>query len=135
MYFHYMLLVSFLNVQLMWRINENWSMLGIGLIYFLKVLKVSLNLVWFLNGRKQYLKSGERCGWLFVQKKRTLSLFTTDDDNFSLTVHGLPRPVSWLGIHTESVIAAMATVWYSYSFRKSEPKKWPSLVQVTLAFI
>nr|GEZ49543.1 hypothetical protein [Tanacetum cinerariifolium] len=30
-----------------------------------------------------------------------------DDDNFLLTKHDLPTPVSWLGSHIESLIAAM----------------------------
>ncbi|GKA32895.1 hypothetical protein Tco_0719262 [Tanacetum coccineum] len=30
-----------------------------------------------------------------------------DDDNFLLTMHGLPKPVSWLGSHIKSLIAAM----------------------------
>ncbi|GJY45379.1 hypothetical protein Tco_0434442 [Tanacetum coccineum] len=30
-----------------------------------------------------------------------------DDDNFLLTMHGLPNPVSWLGSHIKSLIAAM----------------------------
>ncbi|GJU94823.1 hypothetical protein Tco_1319579 [Tanacetum coccineum] len=29
-----------------------------------------------------------------------------DDDNFLLTMHGLPKPVSWLGSHIKSLIAA-----------------------------
>ncbi|GJR29917.1 RNA-directed DNA polymerase, eukaryota, reverse transcriptase zinc-binding domain protein [Tanacetum coccineum] len=30
-----------------------------------------------------------------------------DDDNFLLTMHGLPKPISWLGSHIKSLIAAM----------------------------
>ncbi|GJW43007.1 hypothetical protein Tco_0071806 [Tanacetum coccineum] len=41
-----------------------------------------------------------------------------DDDDFGLSSS---TPVSWLGSHTESLIAAMSGVWYRYRIRKSEP--------------
>ncbi|GKA95129.1 hypothetical protein Tco_0817167, partial [Tanacetum coccineum] len=44
-----------------------------------------------------------------------------DGDNLLFTVRGSPRPVSWLGSRTESVIAAMAGDWYRYQIRKPGP--------------
>nr|GEX30013.1 hypothetical protein [Tanacetum cinerariifolium] len=44
-----------------------------------------------------------------------------DGDNLLFTVRGSPRPVSWLGSRTESVIAAMAGDWYRYQIRKPRP--------------
>ncbi|GJY08168.1 hypothetical protein Tco_0375222 [Tanacetum coccineum] len=44
-----------------------------------------------------------------------------DDDNCMFTVRSSPRPISWLGGHTENVIAAMAGDWYRYHIRKPEP--------------
>ncbi|GJX67956.1 hypothetical protein Tco_0303683 [Tanacetum coccineum] len=46
---------------------------------------------------------------------------TGDEDTFLFTMRGLLRPVSWLGNHTESAIAAMAGVWSRYRIRKSKP--------------
>ncbi|GJZ26489.1 hypothetical protein Tco_0570742 [Tanacetum coccineum] len=46
---------------------------------------------------------------------------TGDDDTFLFSMRGLPTPVSWLGNHTESAIAAMAGVWSRYCIKKYEP--------------
>ncbi|GKB38852.1 retrovirus-related pol polyprotein from transposon TNT 1-94 [Tanacetum coccineum] len=43
------------------------------------------------------------------ERKLVISATSTgDDDTFLFTMRGLPRPVSWLGNHTESAIAAIA---------------------------
>ncbi|GKA46058.1 hypothetical protein Tco_0738854 [Tanacetum coccineum] len=44
-----------------------------------------------------------------------------DDDNSMFTMHSLPTSVSWLGSHTESVIAAMADVCWCNWIYKPEP--------------
>ncbi|GJZ59593.1 hypothetical protein Tco_0615409 [Tanacetum coccineum] len=48
------------------------------------------------------------------------------------TVRSSPRPISWLGGHTENVIAAMAGDWYRYHIHKSEPY---SLLAASCVFV
>ncbi|GKE07859.1 hypothetical protein Tco_1411410, partial [Tanacetum coccineum] len=52
---------------------------------------------------------------------RILSGNVGDGDNLLFTVRGSPRPVSWLGNRTESVIAAIAGDLYRYQIRKPRP--------------
>ncbi|GKC12774.1 PGR5-like protein 1B, chloroplastic isoform X1, partial [Tanacetum coccineum] len=47
--------------------------------------------------------------------------FAGDDDNLLFTMRSSSTPGSWLGSHTEGVIAAMLSVWHGYRIRKSEP--------------
>ncbi|GKB08167.1 hypothetical protein Tco_0836451 [Tanacetum coccineum] len=48
------------------------------------------------------------CG--LCTKRWTKNVIIGDDDNSMFTMHSLPTFVSWLGSHTESMIAAMADV-------------------------
>ncbi|GKC41323.1 hypothetical protein Tco_1059045 [Tanacetum coccineum] len=59
---------------------------------------VSLNFV--ENGRM-----AESENW---SSQQPLQAHTGDDDTFLFSMRGLPRPVSWLGNHTGSAIAAIA---------------------------
>ncbi|GKE66865.1 hypothetical protein Tco_1521026, partial [Tanacetum coccineum] len=44
-----------------------------------------------------------------------------DDDNFWCSMRALLRPVSWLGIHTKHVTAAMSSLWCRYYVHISKP--------------
>ncbi|GKC22904.1 hypothetical protein Tco_1025054 [Tanacetum coccineum] len=62
----------------------------------------------FINGKAK-IQSGV-ISYTFIFFPSILlepSCITSDDDNFLLTMHGLPKPVSWLGSHIKSLIAAM----------------------------
>ncbi|GJT04232.1 wall-associated receptor kinase-like protein 1 [Tanacetum coccineum] len=63
-----------------------------------------------LTGHEPYIcRSKQRCfDVLGFDFSLELTLLACDDDDFLFNVHSLPMPVSWLGSHIESVIAAMA---------------------------
>ncbi|GJX21595.1 hypothetical protein Tco_0226040 [Tanacetum coccineum] len=55
-----------------------------------------------------------------------------DDDNSLFAMHNLPTPVSWLGSHTKSVIAAMASQTLTSGSRSIVNKPEPQLAQMSM---
>ncbi|GKC55061.1 hypothetical protein Tco_1077806 [Tanacetum coccineum] len=86
-------------------VNSGWN----GLIWLFVSKAINTGI---LAGHGPYIwQSKQRCfDALGFDFSLELTFLACDDDDFLFTVHNLPTPVSWLGSHIESVIAAMAGV-------------------------